>query len=154
MTWLPETAGGSDPFSRVFALRPNLYEAWREFEGLLWRDDRVDPNVLALCQLRLAQRNGARWLPGSAAPAVDEAKLADLDAWWKSEHFTPLEKACLRFAEQYALDPSGIGDDDARPVTEALGDAGTVAFVEALAIFDGFTRFCAMLDIVPEGDAQ
>jgi hypothetical protein len=31
-----------------------------------------------------------------------------------------------------------------------LGDAGGVAFVEALAVFDGFARFCRMLDVEPE----
>jgi len=153
LTWLPETAAGADSFGRVFALRPNLFEAWREFEGLLWRDDRVNPELLVLCRLRLAHQNGARWIPGTPAPAVDAGKVAELDSWWTSERFTPLEKACLRFAEQFALDPSGIGDEEAKAVTEGLGDAGTVAFVEALAIFDGFTRFCAMLDVAPEGDA-
>jgi len=154
LTWLPETAAGSGPVSQAFGLRPNLFEAWQAFEALLWQDGRVDTSVLALCRLRLASMNGARVMPGSTGPALDAATLAELDAWWTSERFSPLEKACLRFAEQYALDPSGISDADAAPVTEALGAAGTVAFVEALAIFDGFTRFAAMLDLEPEAEAS
>ena len=154
MTWLPESSDGSDPLARVFGLRPNLFEAWRDFEALLWRDEPLDPSLLALCRLRLASMNGARVLPGSPGPALDADRRADLDRWWESERFTPLEKACLRFAEQYAVDPSGITDADATPVVHALGDAGTVAFVEALAVFDGFTRFCAMLDIAPEGETR
>ena len=47
------------------------------------------------------------------------------------------------------LDAKGITDADAAAVVDALGDAGTVAFVEALAIFDGFGRFCRMLDVQP-----
>ena len=147
MSWLPRRADGADDFARAFGLRPNLFDAWRDFEALLWRDGRLDPVLLELCRRRLAEMNGAALLPGTPGPTLDPAKLAELPRWWKSERFTPLEKACLRFAEQFALDPKQIGDADARAVTDALGDAGTVAFVEALAIYDGITRFAAMLGL-------
>jgi alkylhydroperoxidase family enzyme len=153
MTWLPETAAGADPFERAFGLRPNLFEAWRAFEAGLWRAEGVDPELLALCRLCLARANGASRVPGSPGPALDPERAAALDAWRTSDRFSPFEKACLRFAEQFAADPGGIGDDLARPVVEALGDAGTVAFVEALAIFDGFTRFCTMLDLAADAPA-
>ena len=45
------------------------------------------------------------------------------------------------------LDPSGIGDDDAAAVVAALGEPGTVAFVEVLAILDGFSRFARFLEL-------
>jgi alkylhydroperoxidase family enzyme len=157
MIWLPRTAAGAldaagaGDFARAFGLRPNLFEAWREFEALLWQDGRLDPVLLELCRRRLASLNGAALRPGTPGPHVDPEKLAELERWWKSERFTPVEKACLRVAEQFALDPKQISDADARPVTEALGDAGTVAFVEALAIYDGITRFAAMLELRPDG---
>jgi len=151
VTWLPETADGDDPFERALGLRPNLLAAWRAFEAGLWSAEGVDPGpfgeLLALCRLCLARANGARLLPGSPGPALDPERVAALESWRTSDRFTPLEKAGLRFAEQYAIDPGGIGDELAAPIVAALGDAGTVAFVEALAIFDGFTRFCAMLDL-------
>ena len=149
MSWLPEATTGADDFARAFGLRANLFAAWRDFEALLWRDGRLDPVVLELCRRRLAQLNGAALLPGTPGPQLEPQKLAELERWWKSERFTPLERACLRFAEQFALDPKQLGDADARAVTEALGDAGTVAFVEALAIYDGISRFCAMLELRP-----
>ncbi|MEE2677090.1 MAG: carboxymuconolactone decarboxylase family protein [Myxococcota bacterium] len=158
MTWLPETAPGADPFARVFGLRPNLFDAWKQFEALLWQDKRVDPVVLELCRLRLAGMNGAAYGRNRRAPAaveagLEEAKIAALDHWWKTDLYSATEQACLRFAEQFALDPGEITDAVARPVVEALGEPGTVAFVEALAIFDGFSRFSAILGIAPAGDA-
>jgi hypothetical protein len=51
------------------------------------------------------------------------------------------------------LDAQAMSDEEARPVVAALGDAGTVAFVEALAIFDGFGRFCRMLGVQPAGES-
>jgi len=140
-------------FTETFEQRPNLHAAWQSFEALLWQADGAEPEAYALCRARLAQLNGSAALPGSPGPAIDAARLAALPEWWKSDAFNEIERACLAFAEQFAIDPAGIGDDIAKPVTEALGAAGTVAFVEALAIFDGFTRFCSMLGLAGDDDA-
>ena len=148
-------------FAETFGQRPNLYSAWQEFEALLWQAEGVRPEILALCRRRLAQMNGAAVLPGSPDPRQTNGDSGDsgdkehaLSTWRKSDLFSDLERACLAFAEQYAVDPSGISDEMAKPVTEALGAAGTVAFVEALAIFDGFTRFCAMLEVGPDATGE
>ena len=88
--------------------------------------------------------------PEALAAGLDEAKIAALDHWWRSPSFTELESACLRFAEQFVLDAKAMSDEQAGPVVSALGEKGTVALVEALAIFDGFGRFGRMLEIDPE----
>lgn len=154
MSWLPQSGPGRDDFERTFALRPDLFEAWREFAGLFFEKRLVDPVLLELCRLRIAQLHGARHplsvrTPEALAAGLDEAKLAALAAWWKSPGFSDLERSCLRFAEQFVTDAKTMSDDEARPVVAALGDAGTVAFVEALALFDGISRFCRMLDVEP-----
>jgi alkylhydroperoxidase family enzyme len=154
MSWLPLTAPatGRDPFEQVFDLRPNLFEAWRDFTALFWTRRLVDPRVLELCRLRIAQMLGARYpqsvrTPEALQAGLLEDRIAALASWWTSDAFGETERACLRFAEQFVLDAKGITDTDAAAVVGALGDAGTVAFVEALAIFDGFSRFCCSLDI-------
>jgi alkylhydroperoxidase family enzyme len=148
VSWIPERAEGSDAFERCFGLRPNLFAAWSDFAARLWDDGPVDPTVLELCRMRIGQLLGAICpLPrGVAAPPLAERKAAELSAWWRSDAYDETERACLRFAEQFALDARGIEDAEAGAVTGALGDAGTVAFVEALAIFDGFARFARILD--------
>ena len=154
MSWLPAVGPGHDDFEHTFGLRPDLFAAWREFAGIFWEKRLVDPVLLELCRLRIAQLHGAAHplsirTPEAVAAGLDEAKLARLAEWWKQPGFTGLERACLRFAEQFVVDAKAMSDDEARPVVAALGDAGTVAFVEALAIFDGFGRFCRMLDVEP-----
>lgn len=156
MSWLPESGPGRDDFERTFALRPNLFEAFRRFAAIFWEKRLVDPVILELCRLRIAQLHASRHplsirTPEARAAGLDEAKIATLSAWWHSPGFSDLERSCLRFAEQFATDASEISDDEARPVVAGLGDAGMVAFVEALAIFDGFSRFCRMLDVEPAG---
>jgi alkylhydroperoxidase family enzyme len=155
VTWLPETADGGDPLERVFGLRPNLFEAWRDFALIFWEKRLLDPVLLELVRLRVAQMHEARFplasrRPEARAAGLGEAKIAELDHWWRSPSFTDTERACLRFAEQFVLDAKAMSDEQARAVVDALGEEGTVALVEALAIFDGFGRFCRMLEIEPE----
>jgi len=153
MSWLTTATGGADSFAGVFRLRPNLFAAWRDFASQLWDAELVDPTVLELCRLRIGQLHGAACPRAGAAPPapLDGRKRVDLASWWHSGAYTETERACLRFAEQFVLDAKGIADDDAAAVTGALGDAGTVAFIEALAILDGFARFARILDV--GGDA-
>ena len=155
MTWLPETADAGDPLERVFGLRPNLFDAWRDFASIFWNRRLLDPVLLELVRLRVAQMHEARFplasrRPEARAAGLDEAKIAELDHWWRSPAFTETERRCLRFAEHFVLDAKAMTDEQALPVVAALGEAGTVALVEALAIFDGFGRFCRMLGIEPE----
>ena len=146
-SWIPGAGDGS--FERVFGLRPNLFAAWRDFAGRLFEGGQIDPGILELCRLRIGQMHGAACprVGGAPAPALPAEKLGDLASWWSSAAYGETERACLRFAEQFALDPKGISDEEAAAVTGALGDAGTVAFVEALAILDGFARFARILEI-------
>jgi alkylhydroperoxidase family enzyme len=154
MSWLSEGGSGADDFERVFALRPELFEAWRAFRDLFWTRRLVDPVLLELCRLRIAGMLGARASLAARRPeardaGLDESRIALLDSWWTSDRFHDAERACLRFAEQFALDPKQISDADAAAVVALLGDAGMVAFVEALAIFDGFARFERFLEAAP-----
>ena len=152
MTWLPQQAEGASEFERVFGLRENLFAAWREFASLLWTARLAPPVLLQLVQLRVRQLHGlevagAQRMSEALEAGWDEARVAQLATWWKSERFDATERACLRLAEQFVLDAKGISEAEVAPVREALGDATVVALVEALAIFDGFTRFQKMLGI-------
>jgi alkylhydroperoxidase family enzyme len=158
MTWLPSVGSGATPFARAFALRPDLFAAWRDFATLFWERALLPASLLELCRLRIGQMHGAE-LPDLCA-AMQEARAARdpgqavaLRAWWRSDAFGETERACLRFAEQFVLDPKAISDEDAGAVVSALGDAGTVAFVELLALLDGFSRFARILGVGAEPGA-
>lgn len=153
VSWLgEEDPKGATPLDRVFGLRPNLHEDYRRFVALFWEKALVDPVILELCRLRVAMlldceaELAVRSRPALAA-GLDEAKIAELARAGSCERFTPAERACIAFAELFVADPQAITDADAAAVTDQLGDAGLVALVEALAIFDGFTRFRLLLDV-------
>jgi hypothetical protein len=132
-TWLPDVsaADGDATFDAVFGLRPDLFEAYRDFESVFWTHGLLDAAVLDACRARCAQLLRAEGAP-------DEPVAADADG---------LLAACLVLAEQFVIDPHGVTPEMRDAVTANVGDAGLVALVEALAVFDGFTRFRTMLVI-------
>ena len=90
MTWLPETADAGDPLERVFGLRQNLFDAWRDFASIFWNRRLLDPVLLELVRLRVARMHEARFplasrRPEAIAAGLDEAKLAELDHWWRRD---------------------------------------------------------------------
>ena len=114
-------------------------------------------NLVTGRRLRVAQIHGCEAeLRVRYQPALDagltEAKIAALANAGESPLYGETERACVAFAELFAMDPHAITDADAARVTAQLGDAGTVALVEALALFDGFIRFRLILGV--ESPAQ
>lgn len=154
MTWLPEKADGATPFEQVLGLRPELLQDLRRFHALFFTDGRLDPILLELCRLRIAgllrcaSECGVRYEPALRA-GLSEAKIAALPRWPTAPDFRPVERACLAFAEAFLLDVHSIDDELAAAVTEHLSPPEMVAFTEALAVFDGFTRFRLALELAP-----
>jgi alkylhydroperoxidase family enzyme len=149
--WLPTAA----PFDRVLGWRPELLADYRAFLTELWTGGAVDPVVLELCRLRVAQLLGCeaelrlRYEPARAA-GLGEAKIALLERWPTAAGFSEVERACLAYAEQFVLDVHGIDDGDAAALAAHLTPGGLVALTEALALFEGFARFRLVLGVEPE----
>jgi len=167
-TWLPEQAedlpADATGFDRAFGLRPDLYGPFREFYAVFWRDRLVDPVVLELCRLRVAQLLGCgselqvRYQPAASARSAEEADFTEepvltdemvdeLAQWPTSEHFTDAHRAALAFAEQFVIDPQGIKGAVRDELRAHFALPEVVAITEALALFDGFIRFRLVLGV-------
>ena len=139
-TWLPDVAvaEGASEFDAVFGLRPDLFDAYRDFESVFWTHRLLDAELLDACRARCAQVVRADGAPLEPVAADDpSSRLA----------------ACLALAEQFVIDPHCVTAEMRDAVVAHVGDAGLVALVEALAVFDGFTRFRTQLEIAPEQGA-
>jgi alkylhydroperoxidase family enzyme len=152
MSWL--TGGEARSFRALIGLRPNLAADLASFESLLWQAPGVDPATLELCRLRIAGLHGARAAlaarrPEARAAGLGEDRIARLAHYDSDPGFSVRERACIALAELFAMDPSAIDDANFVAVREQLGEAGTVALLEALAVFDGFARFQSVLDAAP-----
>jgi alkylhydroperoxidase family enzyme len=145
------------PLDAVFGQRPNLYRDFIDFYGLFWERRLVDPVLLELCRLRVAQLVGCRaelairYRPALEA-GLDEARIAALEGWRGAPVFSDGERACLDLTERFVQAPHSISDEGAAAVRSFLGAPGMVALIEALALFDGFARFRAILGVEPASD--
>jgi alkylhydroperoxidase family enzyme len=128
MTWLPRTAAETAKLDGVLGLCPELHQRYRDFRALLDQHWPSDHALLNACHARVAA------LLSAEAEPLDDA-------------VSGVERACLMFTDKFVLDPHGVTDDDAAAVVAHLGEAGMIAFVQTLALFDGFARFHAILDI-------
>lgn len=157
MSWILNCHAAS--FGELIGLRPNLAADLAEFAEVFWSRALVDPVVLELCRLRVAGLQGceaelARRRPEARAAGLDEAKIAALPDWHRDARFSAGERACVQVAEQFVMDPSAISDADFAAAREHLGEASMVALLEALALFDGFSRFQVMLQARPEEESR
>ena len=152
MTWLPEVADGDTPLDRVFGLCGDLYEPFRAFYAVFWTERLLDPVLLELCRLRVAQllrcesEQRLRYAPARDAGLTEE-QVARLPRWPGEPSFTDAQRAALTFAEQFVLDPHRIDDECRDAVIDHVGGPGLVALCEALALFDGFCRFRTILGV-------
>ena len=136
-TWLPDVRVPDDgsEFDAVFALRPDLFDAYRDFESVFWTHDLLDSEILDACRARCAQVLRATGAPTDPVTADDP---------------TSALAACLALAEQFVMDPHGVTPEMREAVVMHVGDTGLVALVEVLAVFDGFTRFRTILAVEPD----
>jgi alkylhydroperoxidase family enzyme len=67
---------------------------------------------------------------------LDDDLVADLPNWPASPRFTPAQRACLAFTEQYALDVASIDDGVVADLADALGPDGVTNFVHALLVVE------------------
>jgi alkylhydroperoxidase family enzyme len=151
-SWIGAEAEGVTPLERVLGLCPALSAAYRDFAGRFWTGEPLDPVLLELCRLRIAQILGCQSELSvrhqvALDAGLDEGKVAALASWPSDDRFGPLERACLNLAEQFVLDPNLITDEDAAAVSGSIGEPGLVALTEALALFDGFCRLQMVLAI-------
>lgn len=137
-------------FDEVFALCPGLHARYTEFADLFWSRRLVDPLLLELCRLRVAQVLGCESAFTERHPAatgLDEEKVGALASWRDEPAFTPVERAALVFTEKFVLAPHDVTDVDVAALSDHLTTPEVVALAEALAVFDGFTRFRTMLGV-------
>jgi len=143
-----------DSREAVLAQLPGIAPAFDTLYRALWQQQHVPAPVLELCRLRLAQLHdsAADWQRvEQPLPAGRREALRD---WHRDPGFTAAERACLAFAEVYAMDAQALTDEQAEAVKAHYGDAGLVLLIEALGIFDGMARVSRLWDLpAPPGGA-
>lgn len=145
---MDSTVAGTPPSgTRAAALgtRPELAAAHARLLAVLWAGT-VSPVTLELCRLRMAtllasQAALAERTPAALAAGLTEERIGRLSLWATDPSFTPEERACIAFAEQFVLDHDQISADDVQQLTELLTPEGVVTFTTALIAWENQHRF-------------
>jgi alkylhydroperoxidase family enzyme len=134
-----------------------LLEQFKGFYGALWDEDMLDPALLEMLRLAVAQVH--QCTPELAirheASGLSDAKRAALSDWRSSAVFDAGEQACLAYAERIPFEHTAISDAEAQAVKSAIGEAGYVAFSVAVSLFDALCRVRMVMDMdSAAGDAS
>ncbi len=156
ITPLPATGehtGGvdaADGLDALLAHRPQLLERYRAFRAAVHAADRLPPRLLEACRLRVAAVHGcreefARRASGVALAAheVEALRVGDVAA------FDAGTRAALALADALPYRHHHVTDDEVARARAALGEAGTVALLTAIAFFDVECRLRRVLGAQP-----
>ena len=151
MTWLAKTAEG-EGLDAIYGLAPEAYARHQELVAHIWQPGLIDPVVLELCRLRIAQivrceRELATRTPAAAAAGLDEAKIAELPQWPSSPSYSDAERAAIAFAEMYVIDPGSVTDAQCAEVTARFTPPEVAVLTTAIAVFDAMARFQVALAV-------
>jgi hypothetical protein len=136
MSWVTQ----ADNRAELLAELPAAKLLFDDFYASLWQQSYIAPATLELCRLRLAQLHRAQVEWQRSDFALSASQRQALSSWNSSEAFSAAEKACLAYAEVYAMDASAITDELAAAVINYYGEPGLVTLMSALGLFDGMTR--------------
>ncbi len=121
----------------VLAHRPELASRYRAFMQSLRSEAALPPRLLELCRLRIAHVHGCT---AELAVRDDGVELSapELDelAGGRFERFDEAEQAALEIAELIPFAHHQLSDAQVARADVALGHAGCVALLTALAFFD------------------
>lgn len=152
-TWFPTSgAGGATSASvleRVASLRPAYAAALRDVEAAVWGQDQLEPELLELCRLRIAQMLQAdeQVTEPPVRVVLDSVLLAQLRQWPTSDAFTERQRICLGFAEQLVVDAQGVSDEHAASVIATIGDGGFLVLTYACGFFETTQRASIVLGV-------
>lgn len=150
MTALREADRGFRLLSRR---QPRAWASLVAMADQLWQGPHVDVRAMELVRLRIAGLVGADAFVRVRAVAAQEAGLSEHVAsrpgdYPTSNAFSPLEQACLAYAEQVVMDPGSIAPATREAVRAELGDRGLVQLTVASGLFEGLARASVSLGFV------
>ncbi len=153
MSWLARCHGAASPLEGYFGWRPELLDRFKAFYGALWDENLLDPGLLEMLRVRIAQIHGceAELAIRYSGSGFSDKKLAALSHWRNSGLFDDTERALLAYAEQIPFAHHAITDDCAAEVRSHLGEARYVAYTIAVSLFDALCRTRMTMDLPAEG---
>lgn len=144
----PGMLWGRSPW--VFASLALLYGALNR------RGSPLDPVLRSLVTVRVSQINHCAFcvdINGATLEkrGVSEAKIQALHRWQESDHFTPMERAALRYAEAVTYTDGDVTVDIRAELQEHFNEDEITELTGLIAFQNMSSKFNAALDVPPQG---
>jgi AhpD family alkylhydroperoxidase len=145
-----------EPFT-VAAHHPRLLVTNAVHETMLEKASRLLPvNVRELAVLWTARTIGCSWCVdfGSMLPRLDGLdieRLADIDNYATSAHFTDDERAAIAYADAMTTDPHTVTDEQIADLRARFGDAGVIELTYQIGVENMRARMYSALGITEQG---
>ena len=134
---------GPSELDRVWGTRPVFFERFmRDHSKSMGL---VDPVLVELCRLQLAQTHQCEFAQQlryrlATEAGLTEEKIAALSNYYNSPLFSHVERVCIGFTEQFAMDPSSVGDEEIARLSAALGPEPMIYLLKAISVMDMLQR--------------
>ena len=143
-------------WNELRALAPDPIERYVELYQVI--DECVDPVIVELCRLRIADLLGAQGhralrRPKAAAAGLSEGKIDGLARWPDSPLFSDAERACLAFAEQFCIGADTVSDADVAAVLAHLTPDECYAFTNGVWVMEALARMTVVMGVDPDPHA-
>lgn len=150
MSWI----AGDLNREQIMARLPAIGEHFQSLRASLYQLAQLPPETVELCRLRLAQLHRSDTDFALQEYPLASDKREQLQNWHSATPFSAGERACLELTEVHAMDCSAVTDAQADAVKRHYGEAGLVALLQALGVFDGFIRLGLIWQAAPAGGKQ
>ncbi len=150
MSWIAGDLNRAQLMGRL----PAIGEHFQRLHASFYPLSQLPPETMELCRLRLAQLHRSDADFALAEYPVAAGKREQLQNWHSAAVFSAAERACLELAEVHAMDCGAITDALADAVKQHHGEAGLVALLQGLGVFDGFIRLGLIWQAAPAGGKQ
>lgn len=136
--------------SLTMARSPALMDAFAGLVRAVYAPGQVDDGLKRLIGLVTSSTAGCRYCMGHTALTsqkygIDEAKLAAVWAFERSDLFTPAEKAALRVAMHAGQCPNGVTDEMYAELGRYFDEEAQLEIVSVIALFGFLNRWNSTL---------
>lgn len=145
-----------EPFT-VAAHHPRLLAANAVHESMLQSGSRKLPaSVRELAVFWTARTIGCSWCVDFGAmlqrlDGLDVQRLADIDSYAVSPHFTDDERAAIAYADAMSTDPHSVTDEQVADLRARFGDAGVIELTYQIGVENMRARMYSALGITEQG---
>lgn len=140
---------------RMFAHRPELAKGMIQFAGALKVHRALPDRLVELVRLRVAFRNQCRSCMAiryrdAVADGLTEDLVCSLEQPDEATDLTDAERCALDYADRFATDHLSIGEETYAALRRHFSEPEIVELGMTLALFVGFGRLAATLDMTAE----